>query len=141
MNCVKHQEPTTDVEVVEKGQYVGPVHSTPDFQVVSPKKSAKFCTVETNSPLETSNKYQSLMDTEEREKDSSPPKISIPAINLKINNDYNLTLQEINRNSPNTENKYDRGYILPLSLDDREKNHRIPQPKRKRIRASRCARN
>ncbi|GBO29978.1 hypothetical protein AVEN_233203-1 [Araneus ventricosus] len=29
MNCVKHHEPTTDVEVVEKGQYVGPVHSTP----------------------------------------------------------------------------------------------------------------
>ncbi|GBO29977.1 hypothetical protein AVEN_233202-1 [Araneus ventricosus] len=62
------------------------------------------------------------MDTEEQEKENSPSKISIPAINLKINNDYNLTLREINRHSPNTENIYDRGYIriLPLSLDDRE---------------------
>ncbi|GBO10602.1 hypothetical protein AVEN_112678-1 [Araneus ventricosus] len=63
------------------------------------------------------------MDIDDQDKDNSPPKISIPAINLNINIDYSLTLQEINRNFPNTENKYDRGYIRiqPHSLDDRSK--------------------
>ncbi|GBN35997.1 hypothetical protein AVEN_86955-1 [Araneus ventricosus] len=122
----RHHESTKDVEMAETGQYVGSVpYTSSDFKIVSPKNSTKIRPVESKSPIETSNKYQNSMGLEEQDKENSPSKISIPTINLKINDDYNLTLQEINRNFPITEDKYDRVYIriLPysLSLDDRTK--------------------
>ncbi|GBN45106.1 hypothetical protein AVEN_138586-1, partial [Araneus ventricosus] len=124
MSCFKDHESTKDAEMDETGQYAGSIPTTSfDFKIVSPKNSAKIQLVETKSPIEISNKYQNLIGLEEQDKENAPPKISIPAINLKINDDYNLTLQEISRNFPNTESKYDRGYIgiLPHFLEDRSK--------------------
>ncbi|GBM83724.1 hypothetical protein AVEN_261311-1 [Araneus ventricosus] len=110
--------------MVEKGKYVDSAPSTPsDFKKVSPKISAKIRPAGSKSPIETSNKYLNLMNSEEQDKDISPTAVSIPAINLKISDDYKFTLQEINTNFPNTENKCDRCYIgiLPYSIDDRNK--------------------
>ncbi|GBO28537.1 hypothetical protein AVEN_98802-1 [Araneus ventricosus] len=89
------------------------------FKVVSHKPRP----IENKSEIETSNKFQHLMDVEEQENLTELPKIFIPAINLKLTIDYNLTLQEISRNHPETTNKYDLGYIkiTPNSLEDREK--------------------
>ncbi|GBM83731.1 hypothetical protein AVEN_261317-1 [Araneus ventricosus] len=114
--------------MVEKGKYVDSVPSaSSDFKIVSPKNSAKIWPEESKSPIETSNKssnnHLNFMKSEEQDKEISPPKVSIPAIKIKINDDYNLTLQEINRNFPSIENKYDCGYImiLPYSPDARTK--------------------
>ncbi|GBO02513.1 hypothetical protein AVEN_173182-1 [Araneus ventricosus] len=115
MSCTKHREAIKDVEMDETGQLVD--SSPPDFQTVSPKHSAKIRSVKPKSPIKTTNLFQNLMDLEDKEN----PKISIPDINLKLDHEYNLTLQEINRKFPNTENSYDRGNIriLPHTLDDR----------------------
>ncbi|GBM20493.1 hypothetical protein AVEN_61039-1 [Araneus ventricosus] len=93
------------------------------FKVVSRKNAAKPHTIENKSEIEISNKFQHLMDVEDQEKLTEQPKIFVPTINLKLTSDYNLTLQEISRNHPETTNKYDRGYIkiTPNSLNDREK--------------------
>ncbi|GBM82442.1 RNA-directed DNA polymerase from mobile element jockey [Araneus ventricosus] len=52
-----------------------------------------------------------------------PPREIVPAMNLKITDDYNLTLQEISRNFPETDNHYVRGYIriYPNSSEVRTK--------------------
>ncbi|GBO32665.1 hypothetical protein AVEN_43460-1 [Araneus ventricosus] len=91
------------------------------IKTVSRKNAAKPRTVENKVVIETSNQYQHLMDVEDQ--DNSNDKIFIPAINLKVTEDYNLTIQEISRNHPETNNKYDRGYIRisPHSLEVREK--------------------
>ncbi|GBN88120.1 hypothetical protein AVEN_250274-1 [Araneus ventricosus] len=93
------------------------------YKTVSRKNAAKPLTEEIKTAIETSNKFQLLMDVEEEDIPTEPPKTFIPAINLKLTNDYNLTLQEISRNDPETTNKYDRGYIkiTPSSLEDKEK--------------------
>ncbi|GBN88101.1 hypothetical protein AVEN_4752-1 [Araneus ventricosus] len=93
------------------------------YKTVSRKNAAKPLTEEIKTAIETSNKFQLLMDVEEEDIPTEPPKTFIPAINLKLTNDYNLTLQEISRNDPETTNKYDRGYIkiTPSSLEDIEK--------------------
>ncbi|GBO14113.1 hypothetical protein AVEN_204490-1 [Araneus ventricosus] len=108
-------------EFVRRGREL----SENSFKVVSRKNAAKPRSIENKSEIETSNKFQHLMDVEEQETLTEPPKTFIPAINLKLTNDYNLTLQEISRNHPETTNKYDRGYIkiTPNSLEDREKNY------------------
>ncbi|GBM94847.1 hypothetical protein AVEN_54191-1, partial [Araneus ventricosus] len=144
--CTKHHEVAKDVEMAEHGQYIiqtttPPVYTTFNqnylkplktdikatenpFKVVTRKKAAKPRPTENIPEITTSNKFQHLMETEEQENSTEPPKISIPAINLKLTSDYNLTLQEISRNHPETSNKYDRGYIkiTPNSYEDREKN-------------------
>ncbi|GBN98344.1 hypothetical protein AVEN_131915-1 [Araneus ventricosus] len=64
------------------------------------------------------------MDTTENNISIDPEiKISIPDINLKLSSDYNLTIQEIVRNLPETTCKCNRGYIRisPHSLEDRDK--------------------
>ncbi|GBM60805.1 hypothetical protein AVEN_68404-1 [Araneus ventricosus] len=143
--CTKHHEVTKDVEMAEHGQYniqttIPPVYSIltlnhlnplktdskateNPFKVVTRKNAAKPRPTENTPEITTSNKFQHLMETEEQENLTEPPKISIPAINLKLTSDYNLTLQEISRNHPETTNKYDRGYIkiTPNSYEDREK--------------------
>ncbi|GBM12193.1 hypothetical protein AVEN_21002-1 [Araneus ventricosus] len=106
MSSTKHYESTKDVEMDESGQYVGTTSS--DFKIASPTKSAKIKPVKTKFPIKTANLYQNLMDLEDQVNETSLPKVTIPAINLKINDDYNLTPKEIKRNFPSTENKYDR---------------------------------
>ncbi|GBM13286.1 hypothetical protein AVEN_226274-1 [Araneus ventricosus] len=97
--------------------------SEKSFKTVSRKNAAKPRTVETKTAIETSNKFQHLMDAEDQNNLNDPQKIFIPAINLKLTDDYNLTLQEISRNHPETINKYNREYIKisPNSLEDRDK--------------------
>ncbi|GBL92038.1 hypothetical protein AVEN_60791-1 [Araneus ventricosus] len=77
------------------------------FKIVSRKNAAKPRSEENKSEIETSNKFQHLLDVEEQDTLTETPKILILAINLKLSNDYNLTLQEIFRNHPETTNKYD----------------------------------
>ncbi|GBN82378.1 hypothetical protein AVEN_152778-1 [Araneus ventricosus] len=93
--------------------------TNPEFKTVSPKKAAKIQPNNSASTIEISNKFSQHMEIEES---AVVPETHIPAINLKFVTDYNLTLQEINRNFPKTLNKLDRGYIriTPDSLEDRE---------------------
>ncbi|GBN04744.1 hypothetical protein AVEN_253290-1 [Araneus ventricosus] len=130
-----HYEQTTNTEMEEAGQYANyplPKSPTPPciltnsnaFQKVSPKKAARPQLEKSNPPIDTSNRFQNLMDTTENNISTDPEiKISIPDINLKLSNDYNLTIQEIVRNFPETTCKYNRGYIRisPHSLEDRDK--------------------
>ncbi|GBM40144.1 hypothetical protein AVEN_170748-1, partial [Araneus ventricosus] len=70
------------------------------------------------------NRFQNLMDTSENDNTNDKhTQNSIPDINLKLTDDYNLTIQEITRNFPETICKYYSGYIriTPHSLEDREK--------------------
>ncbi|GBN10254.1 hypothetical protein AVEN_153168-1 [Araneus ventricosus] len=64
------------------------------------------------------------MDTSENDNtNDKQTQKSIPDINLKLTDDYNLTIQEITRNFSETSCKYYRGYIriTPHSLEEREK--------------------
>ncbi|GBN08056.1 Nucleic-acid-binding protein from transposon X-element [Araneus ventricosus] len=102
MNCPKHHETRKeDAMDTETGQYGD--HNS-EFKVVSPKKAAKNSATKINSPILTANKFQELTNLEEN-------KPEIPAINLKIDSTYNLTLQEIHSNFPETENKLIKGFI------------------------------
>ncbi|GBN91457.1 Nucleic-acid-binding protein from transposon X-element [Araneus ventricosus] len=102
MSCSKHHEASKDdVMDLETGQYVD---QNSEFKVVSPKKAAKNLPNLTKSPILTANKFHELANLEEN-------KPEIPAINLKIDSTYNLTLQEIHSNFPETENKLIKGFI------------------------------
>ncbi|GBM23721.1 hypothetical protein AVEN_156562-1, partial [Araneus ventricosus] len=128
-------EQTINTEMEEAGQYANyplPKSPTPPckpsnsnaFQKVSPKKAARPQIEKSNSPIDTSNRFQNLMDTTENNISIDPEiKISIPDINLKLSSDYNLTIQEIVRKFPETTCKYNRGYIRisPHSIEDRDK--------------------
>ncbi|GBO18106.1 hypothetical protein AVEN_272451-1 [Araneus ventricosus] len=125
-NCSRHHAIPESPETENKSQYknstlspIPKVSSPTDFKLISPKKAAKTQTNKPISPIETSNKFSQLMEIDES---VEAPKIHVPAIKLKIVTDYNLTLQEINRNFPKTLNKLDRGYIriTPDSLEERE---------------------
>ncbi|GBO01340.1 hypothetical protein AVEN_70009-1 [Araneus ventricosus] len=123
--------------MVESSQYANPIPTktptlslsptklTPnnDFKLVSPKKAAKPQYEEAKTVIKTSNRFLHLMDVTEKDSLNDSPKISIPAINIKLTEDYNLTVQKISRNFPETIIKYDRGYIRIslFSLDEREK--------------------
>ncbi|GBO34199.1 Nucleic-acid-binding protein from transposon X-element [Araneus ventricosus] len=111
--CTKHHEITKDASMeVESGQY-GNHYS--DFKLVSPKKAAKIRNDVIKSPIKTSNKFNELTNLDEN-------KPLIPTINLKMDANYNLILQEINRLYPETENKLIRGFIniKTNSLENRE---------------------
>ncbi|GBM39189.1 hypothetical protein AVEN_136404-1, partial [Araneus ventricosus] len=104
---------------------IPPIHlsSDKDFKLVPPKKAARPQLGKSNAPIETSNRFQNLMNTPETNfLNDKEIKISIPDINLKISADYNLTIQEITRKFPETICKYNRGYIRisPHSHIDRE---------------------
>ncbi|GBM72542.1 hypothetical protein AVEN_259826-1 [Araneus ventricosus] len=135
-SCSKHHAPVEGPETVNKSQYensilspnppvISPISfdfclTNHAFQPVPPKKAAKNQPNNTASQIETSNKFSQLMEIDES---VEVPKIHVPSINLKIVADYNLTLQEINRNFPKTLNKLDCGYIriTPDSFNDRGK--------------------
>ncbi|GBO08367.1 hypothetical protein AVEN_139968-1 [Araneus ventricosus] len=97
------------------------------FKNVPFRKAAKQRKIEFKSPIKTANKFSVLMNDDDQEMQCSaplePPKEIIPVINLKITEDYNLTLQEISRNFPETVNHYVRGYIRisPNSSEERTK--------------------
>ncbi|GBN54080.1 hypothetical protein AVEN_140637-1, partial [Araneus ventricosus] len=118
LTCTRHHEPTNDYEMTEAGQYpltkspTPPINLSYDkiFKQVSPKKAARPQLGKSNPPIETSNRFQNLMDTTEINIiNDKEIKISIPDINLKLSADYNLTIQEITRKFPETICKYNRG--------------------------------
>ncbi|GBM98100.1 hypothetical protein AVEN_43223-1 [Araneus ventricosus] len=132
-SCSRHHETTKDSEMIEAGQY--PLPKTPTlspinltalegFRQVPPKKAARIQIEKPNSPIKTNNRFENLMDISENlNAEDTQTKISVPDINLKLTDDYNLTIQEIVRNFPETICKYHRGYIRisPHSLEDRDK--------------------
>ncbi|GBM29332.1 hypothetical protein AVEN_2837-1 [Araneus ventricosus] len=134
-DCTRHHETVKDVVMADASQYSNyplPISPTPPselptnnaFKQASPKKAARPWLEKPQSPIETSNRFQNLMDiTENVNSVDSQTKITIPDINLKISADYNLTIQEISRNFPKTICKYNRGFIRisPHSHEDREK--------------------
>ncbi|GBN60317.1 Nucleic-acid-binding protein from transposon X-element [Araneus ventricosus] len=102
MSCSKHHEAIKDDAMdLETGQYVD---QNSEFKVVSPKKAAKNLPNLTKSPILTANKFHELANLD----DNKP---QIPAINLKLDSNYNLTLQEIHSMFPETENRLVKGYI------------------------------
>ncbi|GBO06913.1 hypothetical protein AVEN_116727-1 [Araneus ventricosus] len=133
-DCPRHHSSERDVEMAEAGRYANyplpksptpPINLSSDkvYKLVSPKKAARPQIEKSNSPIETSNRFQNLMDTSEMNTPNDKEiKISIPDINLKLSADYNLTIQEITRKFPETICKYNRGYIRisPHSHVDRE---------------------
>ncbi|GBM00122.1 hypothetical protein AVEN_176370-1 [Araneus ventricosus] len=132
-SCSRHHETTKNTEMIEAGQYPLPKTPTPSptnltsldgFRQVPPKKAARIQIEKPNSPIKTNNRFENLMDISENlNAEDTQTKISVPDINLKITDDYNLTIQEIARNFPETICKYQRGYIKisPHSLEDRDK--------------------
>ncbi|GBM11042.1 hypothetical protein AVEN_259738-1 [Araneus ventricosus] len=131
VNCTSHHAPIKDVEMVDSGQYantispktpnLSPSKLTPnnEFKLVSPKKSAESQSEEPKTVIETSNRFLNLMDVSEKDSINDSPKISSPVINLKLTEDYNITVQEISRNFHETIIKFNRGFIRisPFSLD------------------------
>ncbi|GBN01686.1 hypothetical protein AVEN_75217-1, partial [Araneus ventricosus] len=130
-SCTRHHEPTKDSEMTEAGQYplpksptLSPIKLTvlDEFKQVPPKKNARIQLEKSNSPIKTTNRFENLMDISENiNAEDTQTKISVP--DLKLTDDYNLTIQEIARNLPETICKYHRGYIRisPHSLEDRDK--------------------
>ncbi|GBM17059.1 hypothetical protein AVEN_133325-1 [Araneus ventricosus] len=133
LSCTKHHETTEDSEMTEAGQYplpksptLSPISLTAleEFKMVPPKKAARIQLEKSHSPIKTNNRFENLMDMSENVNvEDTPTKISVPDINLKLTDDYNLTVQEIARNFPETICRYHRGYIRisPHSLEDRDK--------------------
>ncbi|GBO46444.1 hypothetical protein AVEN_265777-1 [Araneus ventricosus] len=131
-SCTRHHETTKDSEMIEAGQYPLPKTPTPSpanltaldgFRQVPPKKAARIQIEKPNSPIKT-NRFENLMDISETPNaEDTQTNLSVPDINLKLTDDYNLTIQEIARNFPATVCKYQRGYIRisPHSLEDRDK--------------------
>ncbi|GBL86998.1 hypothetical protein AVEN_92795-1 [Araneus ventricosus] len=135
-DCSRHHSTERDVEMAEAGLYANyplPKSPTPsptnltaldEFRQVPPKKAARIQIEKPNSPIKTNNRFENLMDISENlNAEDTQAKISVPDINLKLTDDYNLTIQEIARNFPATICKYQRGYIRisPHSLEDRDK--------------------
>ncbi|GBN49248.1 hypothetical protein AVEN_246191-1, partial [Araneus ventricosus] len=114
MSCPKHHETSMEDEMdTETGQYN---ENISEFKIVSPKKAAKTQPELPKTPVKTANKYQELTNLPE----NNP---QVPAINLKLDADYNLTLQEIHSMFPETENKLIKGFICiqANSEDNRQK--------------------
>ncbi|GBN41523.1 hypothetical protein AVEN_257586-1 [Araneus ventricosus] len=133
LSCTRHHETIKDSEMTEAGQYPLPKSPTSfpinlttldGFKQVPPKKAVRIQLEKSNSPIKTTNRFENLMDISENfNAEHTQTKISVPDINLKLTDDYNLTIQEIARNFPETICKYHRGYIRisPHSLEDRDK--------------------
>ncbi|GBN09500.1 hypothetical protein AVEN_141007-1 [Araneus ventricosus] len=84
------------------------------FKLVSKRHAAKIKDKVEKPEISTENKFQTFMgidnDIENNLKIDDNMK-QIPAINLKLETNYNLTLQEINRMYPDTEEKLINGFI------------------------------
>ncbi|GBN53761.1 hypothetical protein AVEN_128848-1 [Araneus ventricosus] len=97
-DCVRHHETPKDVEMVEHQQVLNfnyTYGATGEFKNVPLRKAAKQRIIELRSPIKTANKFNVLLNNDDQEMQCSaplePPKEIIPAINLKITEDYNLT--------------------------------------------------
>ncbi|GBO20205.1 hypothetical protein AVEN_174435-1 [Araneus ventricosus] len=93
-----------------------------DFQIVSPRKAAKIRKTNEKSEISTDIKFKELMEIDNDKDKTVETKIQIPAINLKMDADYNLTLQEINRMYPDTENKLVKGFINIQATSNENRN-------------------
>ncbi|GBN95118.1 hypothetical protein AVEN_152118-1 [Araneus ventricosus] len=121
IDCQKHHPALTNTIVAEKQ-----VRSTPpkdnEFKIVPPRKVAKIKKPTAVPEITTANKFKDLMelDNESTISENEETKIQIPAINLKIDANYNLTLQEIIKLYPDTQNKLVKGFIsIQATSNDR----------------------
>ncbi|GBO39146.1 hypothetical protein AVEN_113218-1 [Araneus ventricosus] len=112
MDCQKHHAALT--HTIDTDKQVRSTSPTDDeFKIVPPRKAAKIRKSTELPEISTCNKFKELMeiDTESNISKTEETKIQIPAINLKIDANYNLTLQEINKLYPDTQNKLVKGFI------------------------------
>ncbi|GBL84660.1 hypothetical protein AVEN_191117-1 [Araneus ventricosus] len=98
-----------------------------DFEIVSPRKAAKIRKPKEKPEISTDNKFKELMeiDNDNDNAKTEETKIQIPEINLKIDANYNLTLQEINRMYPDTQNKLVKGFISIQATSNDNRNNII----------------
>ncbi|GBM50399.1 hypothetical protein AVEN_97221-1 [Araneus ventricosus] len=84
--------------------------------------------------IEISNKEARIKLTASKKKSESAQSPTIPALNLKITSDYNLTFQEICRRYPSTKNSLLNGFIniQPETMEDRLKIIEFLDEKKKR---------
>ncbi|GBN42228.1 hypothetical protein AVEN_147913-1 [Araneus ventricosus] len=100
--------------------------SNEKFTVVSPKKAAKICKINATPEIQLENKFDNLMEVD-KQNDQAEVKKSvndIPAINLLMDSNYNLTLQEIANKFPKTTNKLVKGFIS-ITADTEENRTNI----------------
>ncbi|GBO23575.1 hypothetical protein AVEN_210875-1, partial [Araneus ventricosus] len=112
MDCQKRHTVLTNNFVADK-QVRSTSPNNDEFKIVPPRKAAKIKKTTELQEISTSNKFKELMeiDNESNTPNNDETKIQIPAINLKIDANYNLTLQEINKLYPDTQNKLIKGFI------------------------------
>ncbi|KAF8768410.1 hypothetical protein HNY73_021233 [Argiope bruennichi] len=101
-------------------------NSQDNFQPVPSKKAAKKPRTEENFKFSTENAFSHLQ--EETDKTSKTP----ATISLVIKENYNLILQEIMKNHPETENNFQNGYIQikPKSENARQEIIQLLQTKK-----------
>ncbi|GBM10256.1 hypothetical protein AVEN_49979-1 [Araneus ventricosus] len=148
-SCERHHAVNNEVEMVDAVRSVGitsdhpaqsqfsdfspfsspaKIHDNFNFIPVPLRKAAKMRCLDPIPIISTENKFAKLSETDnfsenENLTSKEPIKTHVPSINLKLSDDYNLTLQEICRQFPKTDNKYSRGFIqiTPNSVEERLK--------------------
>ncbi|GBM76905.1 hypothetical protein AVEN_153133-1 [Araneus ventricosus] len=148
-SCERHHAVNNEVEMVDAVRSVGitsdhsaqsqfsdfspfsspaKIQDNFNFIPVPLRKAAKIRSLDPTPTISTENKFAKLSETDnlsemENLNPNEPTKTHVPSINLKLSDDYNLTLQEICRRFPKTDNKYSRGFIqiTPNSLEERLK--------------------
>ncbi|GBN67197.1 hypothetical protein AVEN_227802-1 [Araneus ventricosus] len=95
-----------------------------NFKTVSPKKAAQIRKTSESPGIQLNNKYESIVEIDKPETNEKVTPNSIPAINLLMDPNYNLTLQEIARKFPQTVNKLIKGYIS-ITADSEESRNNI----------------
>ncbi|GBN44653.1 hypothetical protein AVEN_211196-1 [Araneus ventricosus] len=122
MDCQKLH--TALINTMDTDKQVRSISPTDDdFKTVPARKAAKIMKSTELPEISISNKFKDLMeiDTDNNNSKTEETKIQMPAINLKIDANYNLTLQEINRLYPDTQNKLVKGFI---SIQATSNDHR-----------------
>ncbi|GBO35827.1 hypothetical protein AVEN_267090-1 [Araneus ventricosus] len=116
--CIIHQRET---------QVRSTRFSNEKFEVISPKKAAKIRKINSTPEIQLENKFEQLMEVDKQNDQDEVKKSEndIPAVNLLMDSNYNLTLQEIANKFPKTTNKLPPALLSPQSMDSikRAVNH------------------
>ncbi|GBN64465.1 hypothetical protein AVEN_105737-1 [Araneus ventricosus] len=125
-DCQKHHASLPENMDTDK-QVRSTSPSEKDFKIVSPRKAAKIRKLNEKPEISTDNKFKELMeiDADKDNSQSEVTKTQIPAINLKLDANYNLMLQEINRMYPDTQNKLVKGFINIQATSNDNRNNII----------------
>ncbi|GBM41565.1 hypothetical protein AVEN_215732-1 [Araneus ventricosus] len=100
--------------------------SNEKFEVISPKKAAKIRKINSTPEIQLENKFEQLMEVDKQNDQAEVKKSEndIPAVNLLMDSNYNLTLQEIANKFPKTTNKLVKGFIS-ITADTEENINNI----------------